>query len=148
MLVSIHSLESVEEIVCVKVSARESNETWSTVVEETQENVIISTRQEGSSVSSFNGGLVVGEDSKIVSWGNSGTFVIDDTSSIDINTRILTRRLVEELSLIWVLFAVGNIVVREYDDVLSLVSFLEKGLVSMADIRLMSVIAVSVRTSN
>lgn len=117
MLVSIHSLESVEEIVCVKVSARESNETWSTVVEETQENVIISTRQEGSSVSSFNGGLVVGEDSKIVSWGNSGTFVIDDTSSIDINTRILTRRLVEELSLIWVLFAVGNIVVREYDDV-------------------------------
>jgi len=46
------------------------------------------------------------------------------------------------------LIAVGNIVVREYDDVRSEVSLLEKGLVSMADIRLMSVIAVSIGTGN
>ena len=148
LIVSVHSLESGEEIIGIEVSARKSNETWSTVVEETQENVVISTRQKGSSVSSFNGGLVVGEDSKIVSWGNSGTFVIDDAASIDINTRVFSRRFVEKLSLVWVLLAVGNIIVREYDDVRSEVSLLEKGLVSMADIRLMSVIAVSIRTSN
>lgn len=118
------------------------------MVEETQENVVISTRLKGSSVSTFNSSLVVSENSKIVSWGNSCTFVIDDTSSIDINTRLFSRRFVEELSLVWVLFAVSNIIVREDDDVRSLVSFLEKGLISMADIRLMSVVAVSIRTSN
>ena len=52
------------------------------------------------------------------------------------------------MSLVWVESVVGNIVVREYDDVRSFVSLLEKGLVSMADIRLMSVITVSFRTSN
>jgi len=66
LLVSVHSLESVEEIFFEEVSARERNDTLSTVVKKTQENVITSTRQESSSVSSFNGVLVVGEDSKIV----------------------------------------------------------------------------------
>jgi len=118
------------------------------MIEETQENMIISTGFESSTVSTVDSSFVVGENSKIVSRCNSITFIIDDAASIDINTRILSRRLVEELSLVWVLNTVGNIVVREYDDVRSEVSLLEKGLVRMAYIRLMSIIAVSVRTSN
>ena len=109
LIVSVHSLKSSNEIICVKIRARESNETWSTMIEETQEDLwfaqkstfnfrnlhnknnffyfIVSTGFESSTVSTVNGSFVVGENSKIVSRCNSITFIIDDATSIDIDTR-------------------------------------------------------------
>jgi len=77
-----------------------------------------------------------------------GSFIIDDTTSIDINTSITARRFVEEFAFERIWRTLGNIIVWENNDIICFVSLLEKGLISMTDIRLMSVIAESFGTSN
>lgn len=69
------------------------------MIEETQEDVIFRSRFENSLGASGDLLLITSDNGKIVSRSNMGSFIIDDTASIDIDTSIAARRFVEEFAL-------------------------------------------------
>ena len=73
----------------------------------------------------------------------------DIASGIDISSlSTLCGWLVEQLTWEWVLFAVGNIIVREHDDLVLWDTVLLQDLVGVASVGLMSVVIESIGTSN
>ena len=68
------------------------------------------------------------QDGEVVFWGNVGTLVVDNTSSVD----IISVWLVENLSWERILSVLGNIVVSEVDNVLWSISVLDSDLVGVA----------------
>lgn len=102
--------------------AGESNQTGSTVIEESQEDVIVGTRFEDSLVTTLNLVLLTLDNSEIVSGIDILTFVINNATLVDINTGVFVGRLVEEGVLEGVLRALSDIIVGENDNVRSFIT--------------------------
>ena len=80
------------------------------------------------------------EDREELRWGHVATGVVDGASGVD----IITVWLVEDLSWEWVLGVVGNIVLREDDDLVLWDTVVLHDVEGVADVGLVSVVPVSV----
>jgi len=143
-----HPVQGGDKVVGIKVFSGESNKVASTVIREEDEDVV-----SGGGFKNFLSLLLEGfrslKDIQEVLGSDVSTRVVDLDSSIDIlSWSSSISGLVEDLSWEWVGFTVGNIVISENDDVVFVETVVNQRLISMEDISLMSVVVVSVGTSN
>lgn len=106
------------------------------------------TRLKNSLITSLYFMLFTLQNSNVITWVDVVAFVVDNTAFVDIDTRISISRFVEQLIGERIELAFGNIVEGKENDILRLESLRKESVISMTNIRLMSVIAETIRTSN
>lgn len=79
-------------------------------------------------------------DGEEILWGNISTFIVDVATSVD----ILAVWLVEDLAWEWILRIVRNVIISQGDDLIFWDSVLLHNLIGVADIGLMTIVAVTV----
>ena len=82
------------------------------------------------------------------SWGDIFASVVNFDSFIDINSLIFSWRFIENFSFEGVFDVFSNIIVGQSDDVLGIKIVFDENLISMEDIRLMSIVGVGVGAGN
>jgi hypothetical protein len=143
-----HPVQGGDEVVGIKVLTGESNKTRSTVIREVDEDVVLFSGFEDL-LSLLLEGFTSSEDVQEVLGSDISTRVVDLDSGINISSgSSWVSGLVEDLTREWVGLGVSNIVISESDDVVSFETVFNQTLISVEDIGLMSVVVVSVGTSN
>jgi hypothetical protein len=118
------------------------------VVAVVDENLIIWTRFKHSAVSAHYILVFAFDDSQEVSGSDILAFVVNHATSVNIETWVNTCWLVINCAWDWIVWAVGNVVIRKDYDVLGWDAVVYQDVVGMANVRLMTVIVEAVGTGN
>ena len=78
------------------------------------------------------------DDSQEILWSDISSSIVNLAASVD----ILSIGFIEDLSWEWVLRIVSNVIIGKSYDVLWVKSMLDKDLIGMANVSLMSIVAV------
>jgi hypothetical protein len=144
-VVVMHENQSIIEILSIKIGGGEGDETSGTVISEIDEDVVFSSALEDSVATNL-GGIAL-EDGQEVFGGDFLLAIVDLDASVDI-LAFTVSGLVEDLASEGVLEVVGNIVKGKSDDVVSGNSVVNQDLISVENVRLMSVVVVSLGSGN
>ena len=137
-----HSLEGLHELIRVEIIVGETDYIWATVIGEDEKNIILF----GGLEDLASGALVTGKDLDVGLGVDLVAFVVDNVVLIVVDG-IITRSVVEGVG-DGIGLAGGDIVLGEDDDVLGLVSVLDEDVVGVGNIGLVSVVPVTIGTSD
>jgi len=146
LLVVAHVLQSSNEVIGIEVFGGESNKTSGTVIREVDEDVVVLGALED--LLALGGSGISFEDGQEVGGGDISSLIVDLNTSIDVLTGLQQTGLVKDLAGEGVLLVVSDIIISHSDDVFFRNAIALQELVSMEDIRLMSVVPVSIGTSD
>ncbi len=137
-----HGLEGLHELIRVEIIVGEADYIWATVIGEDEKNIILF----GGLEDLASGALVTGEDLDVGLGVDLVAFVVDNVVLIVVDG-IITRSVVEGVG-DGIGLAGGDIVLGEDNDVLGLVAVLDEDVVGVGNIGLVSVVPVTIGTSN
>ena len=134
-----HVLDGGVEIIGIEIFSREANEAWGSVVSKVDEHLAVLVRLQNLAVASSSFASLSLNDSQEVGWCNVFAAVIDVAASVN----VFTVWFVEHLTRERILSVVGDVIIGQGDNLILRDSVFLHDLVGMADIGLMSVVAIA-----
>lgn len=147
-LLGVHGVPGVLEVLGIQVLSREGNQAWASVVREVDENGVLGSGLQHSSVSSVQSGLVSSQDGNEVGRSNSLLLVVNHTPSVDVVASQGASGLVEESAWEGVLLVIGDVIVSHHDYVGGRNSVGNEDLVRVAHVRLVTIVGPTVGSSD